>query len=1396
LSDNNEQCLETQSTGFSDSTLIDEPVLRADFRQSDRHPGRLVEVGFIANFEPREFAIHFEDFPLWLLALERNFCTKLHVLGWESPGSLRRHLEQIKAPVTLAHRAFSHLGLGRIQYHGGLVAPRGVLVLVSGSNKFLTQAQHLFSGSQTLFVNSSHWKGKSSVSGPAKSRLTHQSFGGPTRFVTLFGSHGVEANPVGTQLRRCVGHVFDHGLRPEPVDSSDPATHPLAVSLDWVLHPEALHVDILHPTTYYASGWGLRGLTPDELGIAFGFPAWLRSGGLKATDFPIVPIQVLDACLKSVLDTRPFVSPLIPVETPVVPEAESATWLPSLQKFLPNSWIDESTISAKAAKNDDSAVPTAMWDQRITLLFEWEQEKGVNMLGCFRRNLMRSYRRRMMADFRYFMKETHGPCWPYRLDSCRAKRALIYASDAAAAEAVSAKAEMGAPPGRGRKRQRGGEIWSEKNEKVKKVSPFTTLDPMVTRTDATMEDMCLDDRELLKDADVGEDILLKAVGSDWWNWASGSTLIFWRWPKGFQRRCARDGMPAWIQGPLPNFRTRAKQPKREDAVLLTPKFLKILKRRYVIVPRTSDEIKSLVDYFYVPKASDIRPVYNGASCGLNVSLWAPNFWLPIGRSALRVLDFGYFSVDIDLGEFFLNFPFPELLRYYSGIDLTPFADLLMEMGFRLVRDKNGRFVVRWDRCWMGCKPSPFFAVRFYYWAEEFARGEHSDPKNALRWDCIKLNLPGDPAYNPTKPRVMKWDDILQKIAGDILGFVDDLRASGYSTEAAWAVARQVASRLQYLGIQDAPRKRRAPSQTPGAWAGAVFATKDGKVTKSISQEKWDKARAMIQELIDEADGDPSHEFGYKRLEQIRGFLCHLAMTYDNITPFLKGLHLTLASFLPQRDSEGWKMSDRQWLKKLDEKLTEGKISKDEADEAVEQERLAQVPETEWLTYVVNQLHEDAISEEEAQSALEHNRKTGDPPPVKIKGVPRLLRDLAAIAAMLSSSTPPLVNVRCAIVFAIIYGFADASGKGFGSTVLGKDGTRYRIGLWDKDTEDETSNFREFENVVESLEEEAAKGSLQGAEIYLCTDNSTVEAALYRGTSSSEKLFALVVRVRTLELKHQARFVVSHVSGKRMMAEGTDGTSRGHFKEGVSIGENMLTFLPWNESAFERTKLLEPWLLAWMPPKTEVLTPEGWFTRGHDQLGGAFDRHGFWQHQIVPGSFIWAPPPAAADVALEELRKARIKRQDSTHFFVCSRLLTPEWLKQLWKTADIIFQVPPGSPGWPVDMFEPLTIGIVFPFLPHRPWQLRGTPKMFHLVRQVRKMFKEEVVDGRDFLRKLLLDCGRFYSMPANVVRRMLFFRSDREFLCQSPRKRGGRKRKRSQRQSKVGSGVGKQEKSA
>ena len=111
---------------------------------------------------------------------------------------------------------------------------------------------------------------------------------------------------------------------------------------------------------------------------------------------------------------------------------------------------------------------------------------------------------------------------------------------------------------------------------------------------------------------------------------------------------------------------------------------------------------------------------------------------------------------------------------------------------------------------MGFSPSPFYATAFYYIALEFVIGNHSDKDNHLRWDRVKLNLPGSRHFNPALPWIVKWNDQIENIAADIVAFVDDLRVSSVDEETAWAVGRQLGSRLQYLGIQDTPRKTKPP----------------------------------------------------------------------------------------------------------------------------------------------------------------------------------------------------------------------------------------------------------------------------------------------------------------------------------------------------------------------------------------------------------------------------------------------------------------------------------------------------------------------------------------------------------------------------------------------------------
>jgi hypothetical protein len=119
--------------------------------------------------------------------------------------------------------------------------------------------------------------------------------------MTLFGSQDLPSLPVKTRLWRNLVHVFNHGIKPEPVWSKVRPKE--ALTLDSVLPPGALFGGVFHPTSYFKSGLGIRPLTMDELGIAFGFPAWLRAGGLSPGHFPIVPVQVMDACLRAILTT-------------------------------------------------------------------------------------------------------------------------------------------------------------------------------------------------------------------------------------------------------------------------------------------------------------------------------------------------------------------------------------------------------------------------------------------------------------------------------------------------------------------------------------------------------------------------------------------------------------------------------------------------------------------------------------------------------------------------------------------------------------------------------------------------------------------------------------------------------------------------------------------------------------------------------------------------------------------------------------------------------------------------------------------------------------------------------------------------------------------------------------
>ena len=134
---------------------------------------------------------------------------------------------------------------------------------------------------------------------------------------------------------------------------------------------------------------------------------------------------------------------------------------------------------------------------------------------------------------------------------------------------------------------------------------------------------------------------------------------------------------------------------------------------------------------------------------------------------------------------------------------------------------------------------------------------------------------------------------------------------------------------------------------------------------------------------------------------------------------------------------------------------------------------------------------------------------------------------------------------------------------------------------------------------------------------------------HSGSSILERLLQvqiavfLVLRLRKLEMDHDMIIHVVCVSGKRMIAQGTDGLSRADHLEDVMQGHPMMEFIPLHWDPFKR----EPRLKLWLESITkgldaEFLNPEGWFVEGQGYR-----------------TYGWTAAPAEAEVIVEQLEWA-------------------------------------------------------------------------------------------------------------------------------------------------------------
>ena len=827
------------------------------------------------------------------------------------------------------------------------------------------------------------------------------------------------------------------------------------------------------------------------------------------------------------------------------------------------------------------------------------------------------------------------------------------------------------------------------------------------------------DSELAKDLVAGRDAISRAAGSTFWDWSAGSYPFFWRWQSEIMSDM-RDGTKLFRSGPWPRYLKAQKMP-RDEAVSdrIKGKINKVRDRGYI----SAGPVLSLTSYFHVPKGeSDIRIVYDLTACGLNEVLWAPSFWMP---TILNVLDCSCHSSwfgDVDAGEMFLNYMLDESVRPYAGVDVS------WSLSDADLRGRKRKWE-QWMRMAMGMRPSPWVTTRLFAWGMEIIKGNRLEERNPFHWTIVVINCPGMAAYNPMMPRLYKWNPLLSSIASDCKTFVDDLRSIGATEQACRNATHRVETMMGYLvGLQDATRKRRPESQSPGEWTGSISRAIEGVgLFVTVSPKKWTKAKNHIAWLLEHFKS-PSHlpHFNLKEVERKVGFLVHLAMTYPLMFPFLRSLYLTMNSWRPDRDkNSGWKLSRRAYSAFLEAGRKEGKEN----------------------------------------DASEVNKSEKGSPEL-VGAVTGLYDHLKSLETLFDGEEPTLRLIRGASMWEVCYVFGDASGEGFGASWLEhrRDGTvgdlGFRFGVWGAQGDNTSSNYREMRNLIETLEAMGRDGSLEGREVFTFTDNIVSESIAAKGSSKNKILYDLVVRLYLLEMKFKCRIQLVHVAGTRMIDQGTDGLSRGSMFEGVMQGQSMLHHLPLHIGALDRCPALEAWIKEWagsygMTP--EVLSPEDWFERGHDFIGsGRTNVDGYWIPMYKRGTMIWSPPPGVDRFAIEELRQARHKRQDSLHIFVCPRLMFDEWRRHMYKSADLIFEIPAGvSEIWPATMHETLIVCIYFPYLNRKPWELRGSRFLVELARPLSRLCKVDHSSVGGVLSELLGKARTLESLSVRELSRVL-----------------------------------------
>ena len=161
-----------------------------------------------------------------------------------------------------------------------------------------------------------------------------------------------------------------------------------------------------------------------------------------------------------------------------------------------------------------------------------------------------------------------------------------------------------------------------------------------------------------------------------------------------------------------------------------------------------------------------------------------------------------------------------------------------------------------------------------------------------------------------------------------------------------------------------------------------------------------------------------------------------------MTPYLKGLHITIDGWRPGRDNELWP---------------------EYSQKPKDQQREVQV----WKWNSESWMEEGETDREDAQEEC---------PPELVNTASRLTLDVEALEKLTTSKDPAATKCRVGAAMSALYLMGDASGQSFGLGLWDGKGLWYKAADWADHHRDKSSNWKEANNLKLKVEELAKVGN--------------------------------------------------------------------------------------------------------------------------------------------------------------------------------------------------------------------------------------------------------------------------------------------------------------------------------